>query len=973
MTTKYPLLLVLALAAACGDNHKPNLPPTVADVSVSTAEDTPVAITVSPEDANGDALEVTFATPSHGTLAGTGTSVTYTPHANFAGKETFTVTVSDGKASATATISVTVNPVDDAPVAGNDTATTDENVPLTLAAATLLANDTEVDGQTLTITGVSSAVSGTVVLAGTTVTFTPTADFSGTARFQYTVSDGTLTATATVTVTVNMVNDAPVATDDTATTDEDVPLTLATSTLLANDTDPEGQTLTITGVSGAVSGTVALAGTTVTFTPTADFSGTARFQYTVSDGSLTATATVTVTVSPVDDAPVATDDTATTDEDVPLALATSTLLANDTDPEGQTLTITGVSGAVSGTVALAGTTVTFTPTADFSGTARFQYTVSDGSLTATATVTVTVNPVNDPPVTTDDTATTDEDVTLTLAATTLLANDTDVDGQTLTISAVQNPSNGVATLSGTTLTFTPNANFNGTAAFEYVATDGLATRIGLVTVTVNPINDAPVATDATVRVAQNTSTTVTLRATDVDGDALSFTIATPPAQGTLAGTGANQTYAPAADFAGQDSFTFTVSDGTLTSNTATVSITVYPPFVCGDGNLEPGEVCDDGNRVAGDGCRADCRGLEVCGDGLVDSVAGEQCDDGGTASGDGCDASCQLDAFSSVPPTLISGALSCRTNNSNTGRKVAVDALGRFFVVMNCGGTGYVSVSRDRGQTWVGPTSLGITGVAEIAIEGGPTGTAYVSALASPGKLIFTRTTDAGETWETPREISAVVEAEVSMDSLGDALYMSFSMNSTNLRILRNSARGEGSFIVTDVAQANSFHELIVDKISGDVFSVSDNPAFHIRRSSDAGATFGAESAPPGQAFFSDWTGSNSFLYTTGTNGDDNIDVIPVSAPGTSTQVHGLPTDVGPGPLRSIDADALGNAYVVTQRNTGNIQLDRMLFGASSVAQADARTLGAGSAPAVAALPSNTGALVAYTNGTSVYGAVVVY
>ena len=74
----------------------------------------------------------------------------------------------------------------------------------------------------------------------------------------------------------------------------------------------------------------------------------------------------------------------------------------------------------------------------------------------------------------------------------------------------------------------------------------------------------------------------------------------------------------------------------------------------GDGYVDPGEVCDDGNRAAGDGCRADCRGVEVCGDGLVDSAAGEQCDDGGTTAGDGCDATCQLDAFSNVPPTLVS-------------------------------------------------------------------------------------------------------------------------------------------------------------------------------------------------------------------------------------------------------------------------------------------------------------------------------
>lgn len=211
------------------------------------------------------------------------------------------------------------------------------------------------------------------------------------------------------------------------------------------------------------------------------------------------------------------------------------------------------------------------------------------------------------------------------------------------------------------------------------------------------------------------------------------------------------------------------------------------------------------------------------------------------------------------------------------------------------------------------------------------------------------------------------------MDSSGDAVYISTPNRSSNLKILRNFSRGAGAFSTVDVVQRNTFSDIIVDKISGDVFSVSDSPAYLIRRSSDGGASFGAQTAPPGQAFYSDWTGSNGFIYATGTNGDNNIDVIPVSAPGTSTQVTGLPTDIGPSQERSIDSDALGNAYVVTRRNTGDVQLDRMLFGATSILAADARTIGPGTFPAVAALPSNSGALVAYTNGTSVYVAVVVY
>ncbi|MBM7113514.1 tandem-95 repeat protein [Archangium primigenium] len=664
--------------------------------------------------------------------------------------------------------------------------------------------------------------------------------------------------------------------------------------------------------------------------------------------------------------PTIADVDVTTLENTPVVITVSAQDAN-----GDTLEVT-FAPPNHGTLAGTGPSVTYTPTANFSGEDAFKVTVSDGKATAMATVRVTVQEVNSAPVAGDDTATTDEDVALTLAASVLLANDTDADGDTLTLSRVQNPSGGAVVLSGTTLTFTPDANFNGTASFEYVVTDGSANSIGRVTVTVDPINDAPVATPVTVSTPQSTSVTITLVATDVDGDALTFTTTTP-AHGTLSGTGATRVYRPTPGFLGQDTFTFEASDGSLTSNTATVTLTVTPPPVCGDGTTDPGEVCDDGNRTAGDGCRADCRGVEVCGDGLVDSTVGEQCDDGNTASGDGCDATCKLDTFSTVPAQLISGTLNCTTQVSNSGRKVAVDALGRFFAVMRCNNTVHVSVSVDRGQTWVGPTSLGISNASEVAIEGGPTGVAYVVAAASPGKLLFTRTLDAGATWEGPRELTSVATATLGLDSLGDAIYISAKVNGTTLRVLRNFSRGEDAFESTDVTQNSAFHDLVVDKISADVFSVSDSPAFRIRRSSDMGISFGPESTPPGQAFYSDWTGSNGFLYAVGTNGDDNVDVIPVSAPGTSTQVTGLPTDVGATSNRAIDADALGNAYVVTGRNTGDVQLDRMRVGATSISAADARSIGAGTFPAVAALPSNSGAFVAYTNGTSVYGAVVAY
>ncbi|MCG7877809.1 MAG: Ig-like domain-containing protein, partial [Candidatus Thiodiazotropha endolucinida] len=228
--------------------------------------------------------------------------------------------------------------------------------------------------------------------------------------FTYTIDDGNGgTDTATVTVTVGAVNDAPVAVDDSIGTDEDVPVTV---NVLPNDSDPDGDTLTVTAVTQGTNGSVAIdpvSGNPV-YTPDPDFNGTDTFTYTIDDGNGgTDTATVTVTVGAVNDAPVAVDDSIGTDEDVPV---TVNVLPNDSDPDGDTLTVTAVTQGTNGTVTIdpvSGNPI-YTPDADFNGTDTFTYTIDDGNGgTDTATVTVTVGAVNDAPVAVDDAIDTDED------------------------------------------------------------------------------------------------------------------------------------------------------------------------------------------------------------------------------------------------------------------------------------------------------------------------------------------------------------------------------------------------------------------------------------------------------------------------------------------------------------------------------------------------------------------------------------
>ncbi len=584
--------LAMILAVGCGGDESTPVDhaPTVDDGSTTTPEDTAVAVTLTAGDPDGDAVTIAVAPPSHGAVTVSGLTVTYTPAADFAGTEPLAITATAGGLTDTATLQIVVTPVNDPPAAVDDVLAAVEDQVQTLAMSTLLANDTDVDGDVLVVTAVADATGGTVAIGDASIAFTPAADFTGDATFTYTISDGTATDTATVTLQFGAANDPPIAVDDSATTAEDTPLAITAASLTANDTDPEGQTLTVTAVGGAVDGTVALVGSTITFTPAANVAGVASFEYTVSDGAGTDTGAVTVTVTAVNDPPVAVDDARTTAEDTPLAITAASLTANDTDVDGGALTVTAVGNPTNGTVALAGGTVTFTPTANASGAASFEYTVSDGAASDTGLVTVTVTAVNDPPVAVADARTTAEDTALAITAASLTANDTDIDGGALSVTAVSGAVGGTVALAGGTITFTPTANLSGAGTFLYTVSDGAATATGTVTVTITAVNDPPVAVDDARTTAEDTPLVITAASltandTDVDGGALTVTAVGNPTNGTVALAGGTVTFTPTANASGAASFEYTVSDGAATDTglvTVTVTAVNDPPVAVDD-------------------------------------------------------------------------------------------------------------------------------------------------------------------------------------------------------------------------------------------------------------------------------------------------------------------------------------------------------------------------------------------------------
>ncbi|RPE71493.1 Ca2+-binding RTX toxin-like protein [Pacificibacter maritimus] len=449
--------------------------PTANDDEDTTDEDVSITVDLigNDTDPDGDTLTVTGASvpADQGTLVDNGDgTVTFTPAENFNGEATISYSVTDGNGgTSSATHTVNVTPVNDDPVAVDDIETTDEDQSVVID---LIGNDTDVDGDPLTIGTVSvDPALGEVVDNGDgTVTFTPAPDYNGPVTIDYTVVDGQGGEDAgQAIVSVGAVNDAPEANDDADTTDEDTSITVD---LLGNDTDPDGDTLEVINATvPADQGTLVDNGDgTVTFTPAANFNGEATISYEISDGNGgTDTGVHTINVTPVEDAPITEDDTATTDEDTAVTID---VLDNDTDPDGQPLTIGSATvPADQGTVEIVDGKLVFTPADDFNGEATITYTAKDPDGNETpGTAVVNVTPVNDDPVAVDDTATVPFEGEVTID---VLDNDTDVDGDTLTIASATVPvDQGTVEIVGNELVFTAADGFEGEATITYTVSDG---------------------------------------------------------------------------------------------------------------------------------------------------------------------------------------------------------------------------------------------------------------------------------------------------------------------------------------------------------------------------------------------------------------------------------------------------------------------------------------------------------------------
>ncbi|WP_336790231.1 Ig-like domain-containing protein [Paenibacillus sp. MMO-177] len=544
----------------------PNAAPAAQDDSNTTSEDAPVTGSVTATDGDNDSLTYTLVTvPVNGTVVlNANGSYTYTPNANFYGIDSFTFKANDGKAdSNVATVNLTINAVNDAPIANNSSNTTDEN-----QSVNGVVTGQDIDSSTLTYELVTAPVNGTVVInSDGTYTYTPNHNYSGSDSFTFKANDGELdSAPATVSITINEVNEAPVAQNGTLQTEEDKPLNGS-----VHATDGDGDTLHYSVVSQPAHGQLTLnTDGTFTYTPDANYNGPDSFTFKANDGSADSnTASVNIAVTPVNDAPTADASSKTTPEDTALNDSVS-----GHDVENSTLTYAVVTKPEHGELVLnPNGTYTYTPDKDYNGSDSFTFKANDGDLdSAPATVTITVTPVNDAPSAVNSGVTTNEDTPVNNSVS---AND--VDNDTITYTVKTEPEHGTLTFKPDgTYTYTPDPNYNGEDGFTFEANDGHGGKsTGTVTITVTPVNDAPVAEAGTETTAEDTPVNGTVSGNDVEGSPLTYTFVTPPQHGTVdLKPDGTYTYTPHPNFNGKDSFTFKANDGTADSEPATVEITV---------------------------------------------------------------------------------------------------------------------------------------------------------------------------------------------------------------------------------------------------------------------------------------------------------------------------------------------------------------------------------------------------------------
>ncbi|MDA0145489.1 tandem-95 repeat protein, partial [Vibrio sp. RW] len=515
-------------------------------------------------------------------------SFTITPDENFNGDIDISFDISDGTNTVQASADLTVNPVNDLPVPQDQQFSVEEDGTLIFTDADLLTGATDIEGDNLTVEGVTyDGGDGILTDNGDgTYTFAPNENFNGDVNFGFEVSDGTDTVSANIDVSVTAVDDAPVSGDLAYSVDEDGSIRLSQEQLLSQASDVEGDDLTASGLTVGGDATVTQnEDGSFTITPDENFNGDIDISFDISDGTNTVQASADLTVNPVNDLPVPQDQQFSVEEDGTLQFTDADLLTGATDIEGDNLTVEGVTyDGGDGILTDNGNgTYTFAPNENFNGDVNFNFDVSDGTDTVSANIDVSVTAVDDAPVSGDLAYSVDEDGSIRLSQEQLLSQASDVEGDDLTASSLTVDGDATVTQNEDgSFTITPDENFNGDIDISFDISDGTNTVQASADLTVNPINDLPAPQDQQFSIEEDgtlqfTDADLLTGATDIDGDDLTVEgISYTGGDGVLTDHGdGTYTFAPNENFNGDVNFSFDVSDGTETVS-ANIDVSVTP-------------------------------------------------------------------------------------------------------------------------------------------------------------------------------------------------------------------------------------------------------------------------------------------------------------------------------------------------------------------------------------------------------------
>jgi large repetitive protein len=448
-----------------------------------------------------------------------------------------------------------------------------EDTAVTITAAQLLANSSDAEGNTLTVSNLQAS-SGAVVNNGNgTFTYTPAANANGAVSFTYTVSDGALATAATAILAIAAINDGPVAGAAIvlAAVAEDTSVTITSAQLLANASDIDSATLSVQNLVASSGTLTSNEDGTWSFTPAANDDTAVTFSYQISDGQASVAGSASRDITAVNDGPVAGAAVvlAAVAEDTSVTITSAQLLANASDIDSATLTVQNLV-ASSGTLTANGDgTWSFTPSANDDTAVSFTYEISDGQASVAGSASLDITAVNDGPVAGAAIvlAAVAEDTSVTITSAQLLANASDIENDTLTVQNLV-ASSGTLINNNGTWSFTPAANDDTAVSFTYEISDGQAVVAGAASLDITAVNDGPVAGAAIVLPALAEDTTVTITSAQLLANASDIDSATLSVQNLVASSGtltANEdgtwSFTPAANDDTAVTFSYQISDG----------------------------------------------------------------------------------------------------------------------------------------------------------------------------------------------------------------------------------------------------------------------------------------------------------------------------------------------------------------------------------------------------------------------------